>query len=86
MAIIYPHVEETGEMVGYILFSRWKGPCLVCGKQNFEGWRNQVRQAALAIDLWIAKPASWHSARKESACSEEAKLAAETTTSEDYQE
>jgi len=37
MTLPNPHVEETGEMVGYILFSLWKGPCLACGKQMFEG-------------------------------------------------
>ena len=37
MTLQNPHVEETGEMVGYILFSLWKDPCLACRKQMFEG-------------------------------------------------
>ena len=37
MRFLNPHVEETGEVVGYILFSRWKDLCLACGKQELEG-------------------------------------------------
>ena len=37
MRLLHPHVKDTGEVVGYILFSRWKDLCLVCGKQELEG-------------------------------------------------
>ena len=43
MRLLNPHVEETGEVVEYIIFSRWKDLCLACGIQASEGRRSQVR-------------------------------------------